>query len=61
MSKRRSFEINILVTSQRPVLSEADQAEMEGYTDELLSILPVLEIPFFESPQKSNFGQQNHL
>jgi len=47
MSKRRSVEINILVTSQRPVLSETDQAEMEGYMDELLSILPVLEIPFF--------------
>ena len=31
-----------------PGLSEADQAEMEGYLDELLSLLPVLGVPFFE-------------
>jgi len=37
---------------QRPKLSEADEAEMEGYMDELLTILPVLEIPYFE-PRKA--------
>ena len=36
------------VTSHRPGLSEADEAEMEGYLDELLSLLPVLGVPFFE-------------
>lgn len=35
------------VKSHRPGLSEADQAEMEGYLDELRSLLPVLG-PFFE-------------
>jgi len=36
------------VKSHRPKLSEADQAGMEGYLDELLSLLPVLGVPFFE-------------
>ena len=36
------------VKSNRPKLSEADRAEMEGYLDELLSLLPVLGVPFFE-------------
>ena len=31
-----------------PPLSEADQAEMDGYLDELLSLLPVLGVPYFE-------------
>ena len=38
--------------SNRPRLSEADQAEMEGYLDELLSLLPVLGVPFFERDDK---------
>ena len=37
--------------SRRPTLSEADQAEMDGYLDELLSLLPVLGVPFFESDE----------
>lgn len=36
------------VKSNRPRLSEADQSEMEGYLDELRSLLPVLGVPFFE-------------
>ena len=36
------------VKPRRPGLSEADQAEMEGYLDELRSLLPVLGVPFFE-------------
>ncbi len=36
------------VKSHPPSLSEADQAEMDGYLDELLSLLPVLGVPFFE-------------
>ena len=34
--------------SQRPGLSEADRAEMEGYLAEMLSLLPVLGIDAFE-------------
>lgn len=36
------------VIPRLPGLSEADEAEMEGYLDELLSLLPVLGVPFFE-------------
>ena len=36
------------VKSHPPTLSEADRAEMDGYLDELLSLLPVLGVPFFE-------------
>ena len=36
------------VKSHAPKLSEADRAEMAGYLDELLSLLPVLGVPFFE-------------
>ncbi|MDE0102774.1 MAG: GIY-YIG nuclease family protein [Bryobacterales bacterium] len=36
------------VESNRPRLSEADEAVMEGYLDELLSLLPVLGVPLFE-------------
>ena len=35
-------------SSQRPGLAEADEAEIEGYLDELLSLLPVLGVDFFE-------------
>ncbi|MXY08159.1 MAG: GIY-YIG nuclease family protein [Rhodothermaceae bacterium] len=35
-------------SSRRPRLSEADQAETEGFLDELLSLLPVLGVTFFE-------------
>lgn len=35
-----------------PGLSEADQAKMQGYLDELLSLLPVLGVPFFEAPTR---------
>ena len=35
-------------TPQRPWLSEADQAEMDGHLEELLSILPVLGVDFLE-------------
>ena len=35
------------VDQQRPGLSEADQAEMEGYLDEVLSLLPVLGVDAF--------------
>jgi hypothetical protein len=36
-------------TPQRPTLSEADQAQVEGYLDEVLSLLPVLGVLAFES------------
>lgn len=35
-------------TPQRPTLSEADQAQVEGYLDEVLSLLPVLGVHAFE-------------
>ena len=34
----------------RPGLSDADKAEIEGYLDEMLSLLPVLGVHAFESP-----------
>ena len=38
-------------SSQRPGLAEADEAEIEGYLDELLSLLPVLGVDrSFSSP-----------
>ena len=40
------------VKSHPPTLSEADRAEMDGYLDELLSLLPVLGVPFFERDDK---------
>ena len=39
---------------QRPNLSEADQAQIEGYLDEMLSLLPVLGIDAFEEPQTTS-------
>ena len=48
--------------SRLPGLSEADQAEMEGYLDELLSLLPVLGVPFFERDEApSKDGRVYHL
>lgn len=43
--------------SQRPGLSEADRAEMEGYVDELLSLLPVLGIYVFEPAETASPDQ----
>ncbi len=42
------------VKPRLPGLSEADRAEMEGYLDELLSLLPVLGVPFFERDEASS-------
>ena len=44
----RRAKLENTVSSQRPGLSEADEAEMEGYLDEVRSLLPVLGIDFFE-------------
>jgi hypothetical protein len=38
---------------QRPSLSEADQAEVEGFLDEMLLCFPVLGVPAFEQPAPS--------
>ncbi len=38
---------------QRPALSEADKAQVEGYLDEMLSLLPVLGIHAFTAPVSS--------
>jgi hypothetical protein len=38
---------------QRPSLSEADQAEVEGFLDEMLLCFPVLGVPAFEQPAAS--------
>jgi hypothetical protein len=39
---------------RRPRLTEADKAEMEGYLDELLSLCPILGVPFFDLDEASN-------
>lgn len=44
-------------TPQRPNLSEADLASIEGYLDEMLSLLPVLGVDAFESVGTSSSGQ----
>lgn len=49
--KHGRSELQNKVLSRRPTLSEADQAEMDGYLDELLSLLPVLGVPFFDSDE----------
>ena len=42
---------------QRPGLSEADEAEVTGYLDEMLSLLPVLGIDAFEQANAAMPGQ----
>jgi hypothetical protein len=42
---------------QHPSLSEADQAEVEGFLDEMLLCFPVLGVPVFEQPT-SNVERQ---
>ena len=46
--KRGRSKLQNKGASLRPGLSEAEQATMEGYLDELLSLLPVLGVTFFE-------------
>lgn len=47
-------------TPKQPVLKEADQAVLEGYLRELLSLLPVLGVPFFERDDSSYNTSDNH-
>lgn len=42
----------------RPGLSESDQAQIEGYLDEMLSLLPVLGINAFESAKAASPGMR---
>lgn len=44
--------------SRRPGLSEAEQATIEGYLDELLSLLPVLGVTFFEPDETPGLGRR---
>ena len=46
--KQKRAEVEGKNNPQRPTLSDADQAEMEGYLDEVRSLLPVLGVGFFE-------------
>lgn len=46
--KHRRLKLENSGASRRPRLSKADQAEMEGFLDELLSLLPFLGVRFFE-------------
>lgn len=55
--KYERAELKNTVSPQRPGLAEADQAEMEGYLDELRSLLPVLGIDFFEHIEASVDGR----
>lgn len=49
------------VKSHAPTLSEADRAEMEGYLDELRSLLPVLGVTFFELDEASPGDRKVYL
>jgi hypothetical protein len=42
-------------------LSEADEAQIEGYLDELLSLLPVLGVNAFESAAAESTGERVYL
>ena len=42
----------------RPGLSEAEEAEIAGYLDELLSLLPVLGLDAFERPEAASAGHR---
>ena len=46
--------------SRRPRLSEADQAETEGFLDELLSLLPVLGVTFFEPDETPGLDRKEY-
>ncbi len=43
---------------QRPSLSESDQAEVEGYLQEMLPLLPILGIRAFEAPASPSPGRR---
>ena len=49
--KQNRSKLENTVLPKRPGLAEPDQAEMEGYLDELLSLLPVLGVAFFEEAE----------
>lgn len=44
-----------------PRLSEADEAEIEGFLDELLSLLPVLGVTYFEPDETPDPGKVYYL
>jgi Domain of unknown function (DUF4357) len=48
-------------TPNRPTLSEADEFVIEGYLDELLSLLPVLGINAFEPAQATSTKHRHYL
>ncbi|MCC6781754.1 MAG: GIY-YIG nuclease family protein [Planctomycetes bacterium] len=43
---------------RRPALAESDQAEVDGYLDELLSLLPVLGVHAFAQPRAGEAGRR---
>lgn len=45
-------------TPQRPTLSEADEAQVDGYLAEMLPLLPVIGIDAFESARQSAVGRR---
>ena len=47
-------------TPKQPILEEADRAVLEGYLRELLSLLPVLGVPFFERDDSSYNTSDGH-
>lgn len=55
--KHRRADLQNKTDPQRPRLSEADKAEMEGYLEELLSLLPVLGIAYFEDVETLDPGR----
>ena len=56
--KYKRSKLENTVVPQRPGLSEPDRAEMEGYLDEVLSLLPVLGVAFLERAETPAPGRK---
>ena len=56
--KYKRSKLENTVQPQRPGLAEADQAEMEGYLDEMLSLLPMLGVNVFERAESASSGRK---
>ena len=57
-SKLKRCQLDNANNPQRPGLSEADEAEVAGYLDEMLSLLPVLGIDAFEKTEAPTTDQR---
>ncbi|MBT5380083.1 MAG: GIY-YIG nuclease family protein [Opitutae bacterium] len=57
-SKLKRCQLDNANNPQRPGLSEADEAEVAGYLDEMLSLLPVIGVDAFESVSETTSDKQ---